>query len=346
MLLHYMHRCGDYRVNLRDEALGPTTLRTDTSTGTVSTWKTMRLQWRRKGVTESTFTFDLDAYTVAVTFPADDPTVVHSTFASMVDDLGEEILLRALLGYELASVTMLRGDRGSMVNGSAQYTGAMFDSAILHDTSAGRNLFKFSAVVNFKVQNTTDADSTEGIHDKDNIHANPLDGLVYKFKNRVPKLQPSFITSLDSTSYEILNGMENLSVAAINGLTMPPLATAAGQQFHVPPPLPYTIFSNNAGRTKVLIKPGEHRIFTLKETFGSSVNEFLRRYIGISRTSPENAVPREVPPGGNCLVLALKPTFRTGTNEDLEIQYEVERTYHGLIQRKKLTTIPIVNIMS
>ena len=343
IILHYMHRCGDYRVNLRDAALGPTTFDTNVATGTTSTWKTMRLQWRQKNTstTEVMVSFDLDAWTVAQTNPSNDATVVHTTFTSMVDLLAANIITYATSGYELASITMFRGDRASSLNGQNQYTQTMFDQAILHDTSAGRNLFKFSTSAKFKIQNTTDADEGD-LHSKDNIHANPLDGLVYKFKNRVPKFQPSFLSSLSPADADIVNDLENLASASITGLSPSPLHTAAGNQFHVPPPLPYTIFSNSAGRSKVLIKPGEHRVFALKETFSSSVNEFIRRYMTVSN----GGVTRDIPSGGNCLMIALKPTFRTGTNEDVEIQYEVERTLHGLIQRKKLTTIPITNIMS
>lgn len=342
ILLHYMHRCGDYRVNLRDPATGPTTFQTNTTTGTVSTWKTMRLQWRQKNAvsTEVMATFDLDAWTVPDGIITSDATIVHSNFTSMVDALAADMASKVVFGYEIASITMFRGDRSMTTNGST-YIHHVLDDAILHDTSAGRNIFKFSAAAKFKIQNTTDADEGD-LHNKDNIHANPLDGMVYKFKNRVPKLQPSFMSSLPAADSTIINDLENLQVTSINGVAAPLLSTAAGQQFHVPPPLPYTMFANSAGRSKVLIKPGEHRVFSLVETFDSSINEFFRRYV-INQSVTARS---DVPPGGNCLMIALKPTFRTGTNEDLEIQYEVERTLHGLIQRKKLTTIPITNIMS
>lgn len=343
ILLHYMHRVGDFRVNLRDAALGPTTFQTTTTSGTVSTWKTMRLQWRlRRPGTESMLFFDLDAWSLpdhAIT--GDDPAV-HATFTSLVDDLASNLLLRCEAGYELASITMFRGDRSMKFDGS--YLNHIIDTPILHDTSAGRNIFKFSAAVKFKIQNTTDADAETDIHNKDNIHANPLDGLVYKFKNLVPKIQPSFMSSIDTTSANVLNNLESQLSSSITGVDAVALSTICDQQFHVPPPLPYTIFANSAGRSKILIKPGEHRTLSLRETFSGSVNQFFRRYIGDRVYT--NGERGDMPPGGNCLMIALKPTFRTGTNEDLEIQYEVDRTLHGLIQRKKLTTIPITNIMS
>jgi hypothetical protein len=351
MLLHYMHRCGDYRVNTRDAAIGPTTFRLTGTDGTVSTWKTMRLHWRKKqlaGSSEVVTHFDLDAWTIADEGPgAIQPNVIHNTWPSMVNGLAENLDTYSKYGYEITAVTMFRGDRHQWnATSTATTMNTVSDQPILYDTSAGRNIFKFSTIAKLKIQNTTNADDTADPHNKDNIHANPLDGLVYRFRNMVPKFQSGFLNTA-GTDRNTLNGLESLAEPKIHGVSHVNLSGLCGQQFHVPPPAPYTIFTNCSGRAKILIKPGEHRTLQLKETFNGSVNDFMKRYTAVTDKYADGTNQSgDIPPGGNCLMVALKPTFRTGTNEALEIQYEMERTLYGLIKTRPLTCVPITNIMS
>lgn len=331
-LLYYMHKMGDTRANQNVALVGVASGGAGDYHDSEITWGRMRLIWRNKNSappTESYAEDDIDHATVS------GGVVTVQTFNQMATDLATIFMDRASGASELASVTIFEFDRTgsnpSMVRPR------------LHDVDAGRHVLQFEAKAKFKIQNTTAADAASDTHNKDNIHANPLDGLVYKFRNRVPKFNAGWMESLQDSTAEALNNLENTQTGSVPGLSYVDLA-AQEDVFKVPPPAPYTLFSNSAGRSKILIKPGEHRVLTLKENFEGSVNSFLRKYVPLDiRGDHPN---RRVPPGGNCLLIGLKPTFRTGTNEDLEIQTETDRYFAAVLKPRKLTVLPIKNILS
>lgn len=323
MLLYYMGRVGETRTNQDTELSSGTTYDTNEII-----WGKMRLNWRIKlptTVTEGQATDE-----VIHAFVSGGTTTIN-TFNEMAIALAAILKTRGQTMYELASVALYEFDRPG--------TNLSHLRPLIYDVDAGRHTLSFEAKAKFKIQNTTDADSTSDVHNKDNIHANPLDGLVYKFRNRVPMITPGFIGSLNGLpAKEAINEIEDVFSTNVNGVTTVNLAQI--DQFKVPPPAPYTIFRNSAGRSKILIKPGEHRVLTLTETFNSSINAFLKKYMPIYGDS------RTTPPGGNSLVIGLKPTFRTGTNEDLEVQTEIDRYFASRIIPRKLTSMPITNILS
>jgi hypothetical protein len=146
----------------------------------------------------------------------------------------------------------------------------------------------------------------------------------------------------NSTTTEALNQAYNTQTDNPEGCLIPEnLSELVPTTFDVPPPAPYTVFKNSAGRSKILIKPGEHRVLKLTEGFEGTVNAFLKKYTPIFYNGAIT-----IPPGGNCLMIGLKPTFRTGTNEDLQVQTETDRYFAGLIKKRKLTSMPITNILS
>lgn len=336
-LLYYMHKLGDTRANqnvaLTAVNYGANGVNTDYHDSEI-TWGRMRLIWRNKNNSPPTESYAEDDVEHAIRTSG---VITVRTFNQMATDLAAIFMDRASGASELASVTVYDFDRMQDEGGE---WGAR---ARLHDVDAGRHLLQFEAKTKFKIQNTTAADTMSDTHNKDNIHANPLDGLVYKFRNRVPKFNPGWMESLQDTTAEALNNLENTQTVSVPGLSYVDLA-AQEDVFKVPPPAPYTLFSNSSGRSKILIKPGEHRVLTLKESFEGSLNSFFKKYVPLDvRGDHPN---RRVPPGGNCLLIGLKPTFRTGTNEDLEIQTETDRYFAAVLKPRKLTVLPIKNILS
>lgn len=352
-LMHYMARAGDTRTNLDRSVDGPHSV-LDATTGhkQLSTWSKMVFHWRRSGA-QLGFSEELDAYdatnhyTVSTAATDDhNPLITYVSFDDMVASTVLFFQSRFSSGFQLASVRVYRGDAyqedvDSSIIELNQF--AERNVPIIYDPQAGRHVFNFFVSSKLKIQNTTDADGGAGgdLHSKDNIHANPLDGLVYKFRNRVPEFAPSFISSLPTTITNQMNNMEDTLTNYVPGIIKVDLA-AQHDVFKVPPSAPYTIFKNSAGRSKILIKPGQHRLLQMTEKFEGSINSFAKKYV------PTDAVPgrRIIPPGGSAMLIALKPTFRTGTNEDLEIQIECERYFQGTLKRKQLSTVPITNIVT
>lgn len=333
-LLYYMSKAGDHRPNQYDPVVGISD-QLVTPSGLddhQTTWGKMVFKWRRRsgGTTITTENVGQD-----VLYHHGDNTVAAGTinsFATMAENLTTIFKARSET-YDLASVTIFEA-RGTLYN----HDGGQQQRPTYHDPDAGRHKMMFTAKAKFKIQNTTLADTTTDQANKDNIHANPLDGLVYKFRNRVPQWAPGFIGALPETTANILNNIENIQTSAVNGVECPSLANY--EWFKVPPPAPYTLFKNSAGRSKILIKPGEHRVIKLSEDFEGSINSFFKKYCSVYPDS------RVVPPGGNCIVIGLKPTFRTGTNEDLEIQTEIDRYFQSVLVPRKLTPMPITNVLS
>lgn len=334
IILHYSAEAGDYRVQPKFAYEGPAMETSDTSSSTFCTWNKMRFRYTKKGTVNDEAADDITHYNQS----GNDTTSI-ATYESMVLSLAASLKSRGQAGYLLNSVTVFRGDTHQ--DGNETYS-TIRDMPIVHDADAGRHTFEFTANCKFKIQNTTDADASSDVHDKHNIHANPLDGLVYRFRNRVPVLSPGWLTTLPQNIAEDFNAIMDCTTTYVPGVTKGvPFATSLPDQFAVPPPAPYTLFTNSTGRSKILIKPGEHRVLKLGETFNGSVNNFITRYVPQTVSSVN-----QVPPGGSCNMIALKPTFRTGTNEDLKVQLETDRYLCGLIRKRKLTSLPITNIMS
>jgi len=336
MLLHYCARVGDNRYDLLGAPVSVGN--PEQGVGAFTTWSKLVINFRLRirstsGANEQTANAVIINYVKAA-----NTTPVFNTFDNLVDQLYTALIGYLPNGYEISSVNLFRADEDSVTVTSGD---SVVSDCILHDPDAGNHNFKFSAVAKYKIQNTTEADASTDVHNKDNIHANPLDGLVYGFKNQVPKWKPGFLANLGSDA-NALNDLESLQDRPIQGVTVPNLTNVAGTTFHMPPALPYTLWTNSMGRSKILIKPGEHRVLKLTESFDGSINEWARRYL----PTYSGTYGTDIPPGGNAMLIALKPTFRTGTNEDLKVETETERTYHGLIRRKKLTATPMVNVLT
>ena len=333
-LLYYMSKAGDVRSNQRDAVVGiADELVTPPNDGHQTTWGKMVFLWRDRIGLGGTTT-EAVARDVLYHFGdgAEAVGTIHS-FAEMSQTL-TNIFKERSETHDLASVTIFE-PRGTLYN----HDGGLQQRPIYHDPDAGRHKIMFTAKAKFKVQNTTLADTNSDQANKDNIHANPLDGLVYKFRNRVPLWAPGFIGAVPETDANILNNFENVQTSDVTGVRIPG-SLSDYEWFKVPPPAPYTLFKNSAGRSKILIKPGEHRVIKLNEDFEGSINSFFKKYC------PAQSNSRTVPPGGNCIVIGLKPTFRTGSNEDLEIQTEIDRYFQSVLVPRKLTPMPITNILS
>ena len=222
------------------------------------------------------------------------------------------------------------------------------DQCILSDISAGRNVIEFTSKAAVKLQNTTPADVTHADaqtcgHDNAlNINRNPLDGLVYHFKNAVPKFKMQYLISKSTADRQALDNLSNCYSASHLGVDFLQL-TERGTEWSIPPPTPSTIFSNFSGKTATAIPPGGHKSYYMNEGYKGPVNSFFERYFPILKASGDAF---EVPPGGSSMMICFKPKYRNATNASLRLEAEIDHTYCARVSRAKLTPLPMNTVLA
>jgi hypothetical protein len=322
-----MHRVGDYRQSPDAIPISVNGTSTDVNP-TTTTWSKIDFQFQKPGY--PTDTNDSEHNIVSVN------GVVGKTLTVMTTDLTNAIVAQVKTGRRLAIVTV--------------YRGSGFDqNCILCDTTAGRNNIEFSCSSLLKLQNVTLADSTATGNDSGdrcsitNIHRNPLNGFVYSFRNAQPRFKETYLTSKLQAEQDVVLPLATPWISRYAGVSaVPTMGSAGGQEFKIPPPTPSTIFANSSGKSSVSISPGGHKTFSQKEYYSGPFNSFLDRY-----------TPRDAPyggfhsvPGGKCLMVALKPQYRTSTSESIEMETEHTYVYAARMSRAKVSIMPMQNTLA
>lgn len=328
ILVHYMHRCGDYRANKFVAPSGDQ--KGDAGTAglnVTSTWSKMKFDFLGQGATttdNNDDTFDLAGGT--------------ATLDAMTTLLSAELLTQVKYGRRLSQVTVFRGDGAT-------------PQCILSDVGAGRNHIDVSCSAKLKMQNTTEADAPAlasgdfnagQVCDRTsalNIHRNPLDGLAYTFRNAVPKFKMQYLIGKSVDERAALQLVSVDSSTAAGGIDKVDFA-AQGTEWKAPPPTPSTMFTNISGKKSAMsVAPGGHANFSLYEHYKGSVNGFFDRYFAFRWTN--SAPEATLPPGGSCMLIGLKPKYRTGATEDIKLQLEYTFTYAARFSRAKLMLMPM-----
>ena len=331
ILVHYMHRCGDYRANKFVVPSGDQ--KGDAGSaglGVTSTWSKMKFDFLGQGASSVGYnddTFDLTGGT--------------ATLDTMTGLLSAELLSQASYGRRLSQVTVFRGDGDT-------------PQCILSDVSVGRNHIDVSCSAKLKLQNTTEADApalASGDYNAGqvcdrtsafNIHRNPLDGLAYTFRNAVPRFKMQYLigkTVPERAALELVSNDPSTNHGGINTVDF----AANGNEWKAPPPTPSTMFTNISGKkSAVSVAPGGHTSFSLYEHYKGPVNSFFDRYFASRGLSGTASNPVDVlPPGGSSMLIGLKPKYRTGATEDIKLQLEYTFTYAARFSRAKLMLMPM-----
>lgn len=334
MLLHYMHRVGDYRANVQMEPVGGAIA--ESGSAQLVTWSKMHFYYLTVGATSEIGSSAIES--------TDSSTGAAYALDNLTDQLALVLRDFARFGRRLSQVQVFRADH----TGVSTTT----HSCILQDISAGRNVIEFSCKAQLKIQNTTPADATHtgaetcGHDNAMNIHRNPLSGLVYNFRNAVPKFKMQYLVTKTDAQRNHLDGLSNCYSTAAGGVDVPEFALN-GSEWLVPPPAPSTIFSNVGSKSTVSIAPGGHKSFSLGESYKGAINSFMDRYL--PRTSDGSSSylgSFEVPPGGSCMMIGLKPTYRNAAQVQSEVQGEVSHIWHSRISRARLSPMPMANVLA
>lgn len=332
ILLHYMHRVGDYRANA---SMQPVNAANITGTQQSTTWSMIRVHFASLAYANDATQWDVYSYSPG------DGSLAEQTLTQMSDRLALGLLAQAKAGRSITQVSVYRD-----VSNPASATE---DQCILMDISAGRNVLEFTCKSAIKMQNATPADVTHSDaqtcgHDNAlNINRNPLDGQVFKFRNQVPKFKMQYLISKTDADRQVLSGLSSCYSthnAGIQQLNM----TNYGGEWSIPPPAPSTIFTNYSGKTGISIAPGSHSTQTMFEAYKGPLNSFFERYFP-GRKDASTGHQSDVPPGGSCIMVCLKPKYRNDSNVDIKVHAEVDHTYACRVSRAKLTPLPMDTIL-
>ena len=319
MLLHYMHRVGDYRLNssvVPERYFEAATV----ANPQIATWSQMKIN----------FVFPAhptDQSPVDITIDAQSGDLSRS-LDDMTDSLATALVAQAKVGRRISQVTMFRSN-----------------NCIVCDTNAGRNVIELSSSAIMKIQNVTLADSTPTGDDSGdrcsvlNIHRNPLNGLAYSFKNAQPKFKHGYMLSKVQSEQDALIPLLNPYQTRYPGVgTVSTMGSDAGSEWKVPPSNPSIMFANSSGKTSVAISPGGHKSFFLKEYYSGPINSCIDRYFPLvafdGKVDP-------IVPGGSCMIVGLKPQYRTSTSEKINLEVEHTYTYAARMTRGKMSIMPM-----
>ena len=335
LILHYMHRVGDYRANATMVPTGTSIFTTNTS-GQTTTWSRMVFH----SISQTSGVEDKEEF--IVWSDTDGTTPGMQSLDAMTLRLGNELVLLARRGRRLSQVSVFREDFTGVTTKNYQ--------CILMDITAGRNVVEFTSKAALKLQNTTPADATHtgaetcGHDNALNINRNPLDGVVYNFKNAVPKFKIQYLIAKTDASRDHLDGITDCYTAAPGGVSVPQFALH-GNEWLAPPVTPSTIFSNFSGKSATGIEPGGHKSYYLNESYKGAVNSFLDRYFP---TTPGGNFQDAyvVPPGGVCMMVCLKPKYRNLTQAAVNVQAEIDHMYVARVTRAKLTPLPMSTFLA
>ena len=330
MLLHYMHRVGDYRANVN---MVPSPDHGPSADKQSTTWSFMKIGFVSTGITDDVTDFLVWSYRNAAGVTAE------QSLAAMTTRLVTGLLAAAKLGQRIHQVSVFR---------DTTQGGNSSDCCVLTDISAGRNVLEFTSKASLKLQNITPADVTTtdlkscGVDNALNLHRNPLDGLVYKFKNQVPKFKMQYLISKENGTRTVLDNLSDCyqsHAAGINPLNM----ASYGSEWWVPPPAPSTIFSNMDGKTGISVAAGGHTTQSLYESYKGPLNSFLDRYFPMLGGAAGNS--HVVPPGGKSIMICLKPKYRNAAQTALKLDAEIDHTYCARVSRAKLTPLPMNTVL-
>lgn len=214
------------------------------------------------------------------------------------------------------------------------------DAQIFRDDFVYKNVFTFDCKSNFKVNNTTLA-NTGNDSNVNAVDANPVDGRIYTFRNRVPVFSPSYLVSLDSTLRGNITDISAIDADYETGVHYGPLnVTTLPGELTAPPLRPAVLFKNAKTSTKVNFAPGGFKMFSMRYSKEATLYAFLKAVMPIDSIGGDGL--EVTPPGGDSFLMCLKPTIRTGTNNDMKLLTQAEFVYKCNMKAGKPAKLPTV----
>jgi len=219
------------------------------------------------------------------------------------------------------------------------HTNASNQYQLFRDDFVYKNVYTFECKSNFKVNNTTLSNSDES--NVNAVDANPIDGRIYTFRNRVPVFSPSYLVSLDSTIREAITDISAIDADYETGVHYGPLLTTTlPGELTAPPLRPAVLFKNVKTSTKVNFAPGGYKMFSMRYSREATLYTLLKALMPIDSIGGDGL--EVTPPGGDSFLMCLKPTIRTGVNNDMKLLTQAEFVYKCNVKAGKPAKLPTV----
>lgn len=221
----------------------------------------------------------------------------------------------------------------------------VYDKVILRDDFCEKAIFTFSSKANFKINNTT-MSGTAGGTGSDNVNAvdaNPIDGRIYTFQNRVPIFNPSYLENLAPTVKSNLEKISLLNPGVLHDYGVGFLvlnATTVPDSLHAPPLRPAVVFNNCKTSTKVAFAPGGYKMFSMSYGHSGTMNSLFKHIM--EQEFVTSTTQRICPPGADSFLICLKPTIRTGGANDMALHTQAEFKYQCNMKAGKPAKLPTV----
>jgi len=264
-------------------------------------------------------------------------TLLNNDIASMVSALVTQLKDRWVNHSEVPFKNLIYAKE---VDGS----GAKYNRVIFRDDFCEKGVFTFSSKANFKINNTTMAGTAgDGASNVNAVDANPIDGRIYTFRNRVPIFSPSYLENLDPTIKSQLEQLSLIGDGVLHdyGVGFGVLnITTAPDSLHAPPLRPAVVFNNCKTSTKVAFAPGGYKMFSMSYAHEGTMNSLFKHIM--KQEFVTSSTQRICPPGADSFMICLKPTIRTGSANAMALHTQAEFVYKCNMKAGKPCKLPTV----
>lgn len=339
MICHYLRRLGDSRSSRTTANLGDSTFQN------AALWHFMDITFGTVGQEQiSTTLFETDS--------ADDAskglTLSNANIDTLVPRLASKLEKMYLnSGMVPIRVSIRKKEWFGVINPATAAAEETDTRQILDDTDAYRNQFTISVSGLFKIHNVT-LPPDEG-KDKHAINAQPIDGKLYNFRNRVPVFHPSYLAGFSSTVGQISN-LANDPVAT--GITMTSYETGVNYdalnsgtanpiELESPPLRPGTVFKNSTSSEKVYMAPGALKFRKTYFAMAGSLMTIFKRILPIPfNVQNTSGTASSIPPGGDSFLVCLKPTVKISNTEVVTLDTQHSHMFKAHCKKAKMLLLP------
>lgn len=210
---------------------------------------------------------------------------------------------------------------------------------VFRDDFVYKNTYAFECKSNFKVNNTTLSNS-----DNSNVNAvdaNPIDGRIYTFRNRVPVFSPSYLVGLTNPQREEITDISAIDQDFDTGVNYDPLLTTSiPHELNAPPLRPAVLFKNAKTSTPVMFAPGGYKMFSMRFSKEATMYTLFKSLCPVDSIGTDGL--EITPPGGDSFLMCLKPTIRVGSNNDMALHTQAEFVYRCNVKAGKPAKLPTV----
>lgn len=227
-----------------------------------------------------------------------------------------------------------------------------FNKVIFRDDFMEKAVFTFSSKATYKINNTTLAgDGTDGTN-INAVDANPIDGRIYTFRNRVPIFSPTYLDNMDATTQGNLELISSMLETDETGIPIPQTAygvrynvlnqTSVPGELHAPVIRPAVVFNNCKTSTKVSFAPGGYKTFSMSYAHEGTLNSLFKHIMMQTMFAVTPTTQRICPPGADSFLICLKPTIRVSANNNMALHTQAEYVFKCNMKPGKPAKLPAV----